>query len=796
MKHVVSFVLVLVVTLAFGLMFVPQSVFALPTLNLSQSTGFVGTVVSATGSGYAGISCTSFTSSPSGLFVSSSCLVSGGALSASFTVGPSASVGTTYSVTVTTSLDIASTGFTVIAPPPSTFFLSLTSGLPGTTVTVSGSNYLGTTCSLSSNPSGLFSGAPPPTCSTVGGTLAGGFKVATGAPSGSYTVTVTTNVPSDTNSVPFIVPTPTFVLNPPSGFAGMFVSVSGTHYAASSSCSVSSNPLGLFSIIPACSISGSGTLTGASFTVSPSAAIGGYTVTVNTDVDTKSASFTVVPLTVVTATTTTTATTTITTTTVVTVTTTPAPSLFLNPVKGRQGQMVLFSGSGFASVDTTCTISSDATLITAPTCTVSTGSLSGQFTVDNSAPTGSYMVTATGSSHDRGSALFTVLPPATLSLSQYTGLAGVSVTVSGSNFLGTTCLLSSNPTNLFPPQSCNINTGTGVLSGLFTVQSSAVFYIPYAVTAQSNVESASVTFTVLPPTTAVYYTTTATTPYYTATATTPLYTTTATGMYYTTTATTPYYTATALATYYTTTTSTISVQSPFYTATTTIAVQATQFNYVTLTNTISTGKTVPVLTTITIPSMTGVIYTTQTERTTETDVTTRTSTTNVTIPVFPTTTAGAGPFNLGSDMAYTLGAIAVVGVLAVVGFLRFVYPRLRPKPKLTAAETAEAEAAAQAQPVAGEAEALARQAAQIPSVTGPTPPLPAEAPAEAQATYAFCTTCGAPRDPTATKCRSCGREYETAIQESPEVAEETSFKAQQAIDKQERETAQVEEGPE
>jgi ribosomal protein L40E len=196
-----------------------------------------------------------------------------------------------------------------------------------------------------------------------------------------------------------------------------------------------------------------------------------------------------------------------------------------------------------------------------------------------------------------------------------------------------------------------------------------------------------------------------------------------------------------------------------------------------------------------IPSITGVTYATQIEISTET--VSVTSTFNSTIPVLPITTAGPSPFNIGSNTAYTLGAIAVVGVAATVGFLRFVYPRLRRRP--TPAETAEAEAAAEGQVAApaGEAEALAAQAAQIPSVTGPAPPLPTETPAaEAQAMYAFCTTCGAPRDPTATKCRSCGREYETATQESPEVAEETSFKAQQAIDKQEREAAQPEEGPE
>jgi len=62
---------------------------------------------------------------------------------------------------------------------------------------------VGTSCTLSSSPSGLFSSA---TCSISGGTLSGGFTVASAAAVGGYTVTVTTNISGETMSTTFTVP--------------------------------------------------------------------------------------------------------------------------------------------------------------------------------------------------------------------------------------------------------------------------------------------------------------------------------------------------------------------------------------------------------------------------------------------------------------------------------------------------------------------------------------------------------------------------------------------------------------
>jgi len=256
-----------------------------PTLTLSPTSGSGGTVVTVIGSNYGGASCT-LSSTPSGLFTSSSCSISGGTLSGGFTVASSATVGS-YTVRVETDIGEFTTRTFTVSTGPS-FTLSPIQGQPGTVVTGSGSGYAGTTCTLSSTPSGLLSS---PSCAISAGTLTAGFTVASGAATGSYIVTVTTNVAADTKTVTFTVTPspPTFTLSPPSGPAGTAVSASGSNYVGTT-CTLSASPGGLFTS-SSCSIS-AGALTGG-FTVASGASTGSYTVTVTTNMETKSATFTV-----------------------------------------------------------------------------------------------------------------------------------------------------------------------------------------------------------------------------------------------------------------------------------------------------------------------------------------------------------------------------------------------------------------------------------------------------------------------------------------------------------------------
>lgn len=103
---------------------------------------------------------------------------------------------TSSSTVTTTTITSTITSGRVSCPGPgcpgeyiSTLILSPVSGPTGTVVTVTGSNYAGTTCTLSSSPSGLFSSSA---CSISAGILTGGFTIAS-TDSGNYVVTTTTD---------------------------------------------------------------------------------------------------------------------------------------------------------------------------------------------------------------------------------------------------------------------------------------------------------------------------------------------------------------------------------------------------------------------------------------------------------------------------------------------------------------------------------------------------------------------------------------------------------------------------
>jgi len=444
-----------------------------PSLTLTPPLGPAGTVVTASGSNFAGSGLCQLTSSPAGLFTSQLCTISGGALTGSgFTVAAGAAVGS-YTVTVTTNVasDTSAASFTVPVVLPPSFYLNPSSGLPGAVVAVSGQNYLGNICSLSSVPSGLF--ASTPTCSISGGTLTGSFTVAAGAPLGSYTVTVTTNISTDTNTAPFTVSASTFAVSPTSGAAGNIVSALGSNYEGTT-CGLSSVPSGLFASTPTCSISG-GTLTG-SFTVASNAPLGNYVVTVTTNVaaDTNAAPFTVTAV--------------------------GAPTFALSSSLGPTGASILVSGQNYAG--TTCTLSFAPlapSLFSSQSCSISAGALSGGFVVASGA-SGSYTVTIKTNLGETKTASFTpVTGPLTFILTPALGIVGTHVVASGSNFKGTTCTLGVTPSGLFTSQTCSITSGT--LTGDFTVASSASAGAIYTVTLTTDVtgETKTAQFTVSSP---------------------------------------------------------------------------------------------------------------------------------------------------------------------------------------------------------------------------------------------------------------------------------------------------------
>ena len=171
------------------------------TLVLTQTSGPIGTVVSGTGSGFpTDLSCM-LSSSPSGLFASPSCAISGGSATVGFTVSSGASPGT-YVVIVTGNTGRSATAtFLVTATPlfgllvnPSSVVIS-PGGTATVIVTVSSSGGFSSPVTLAAPlPAGVTGGfspnpVTPPAGSTVTSTLLIG--VATGAATSTTAITIT-----------------------------------------------------------------------------------------------------------------------------------------------------------------------------------------------------------------------------------------------------------------------------------------------------------------------------------------------------------------------------------------------------------------------------------------------------------------------------------------------------------------------------------------------------------------------------------------------------------------------------
>ncbi|MGA2784990.1 MAG: hypothetical protein ABSF09_09875, partial [Candidatus Bathyarchaeia archaeon] len=85
-----------------------------------------------------------------------------------------------------------------------------------------------------------------------------------------------------------------------------------------------------------------------------------------------------------------------------------AQTITLSPASAPVGIIVTVSGTGFSASDTSCSLS--GSVVTSPTCTVSSGTLTASF-VAAGVTAGPYIVTATGSASDSALAPFTVTVP-------------------------------------------------------------------------------------------------------------------------------------------------------------------------------------------------------------------------------------------------------------------------------------------------------------------------------------------------------------------------------------------------
>jgi YD repeat-containing protein len=406
---------------------------------LSPSSGAVGTSVTISGSNFGasqGTSAVSFngtSATPSSWSVSS-------------IIVPVPSGATTGNVVVTVSGNSSNGSLFTVIQAPGISGLSPSSGVVGTSVTISGSNF-GASQGMSTVSFNGTSATPSSWSAT---------SIVVSVPSGATTgnVVVTVGGQSSNGSLFTVIQAPGISgLSPSSGVVGTSVTISGSNFGASQGTSTVK-----FNGTSATPTNWSAT--SIAVPVPSGATTGNIVVTVSGN-SSNSSPFTVIQ--------------------------SPAIS-GLSPSSGAVGTSVTISGSNFGASQGTSTVSFNGTTATPSSWSVT----SIVVPVPTGATTGNVVVTVGGSSSN-GSLFTVVQAPAISGLSPGSGAVGTSVTISGSNFgasqgtsavsfNGTSATPSSwNDTSIVVPVPSGATTGNVIVTvnggssngSLFTVSSQA-----------------------------------------------------------------------------------------------------------------------------------------------------------------------------------------------------------------------------------------------------------------------------------------------------------------------------------
>ena len=348
-----------------------------PTVtSFTPTSGIVGATVTLTGTNFSGATVVKFNTTQAVSFA----VVS--ATSITVTIPPGATTGK-ISVTGPSGTGTSAASFTVIGAPALTSFTPV-SGAGGVTVTISGTN-------LGSATLVTFNGIPATITTNTATAIS--TKVPTGATTGF--ISVTTAAGTGTSTTSFTVPAPTVTsFTPTSGIVGATVTLTGTNFLGASGVMFNTTPATSFSVVSATSLTA---------VVPVGATTGKISVTGPSGVGTSAAVFTVIGAPVLTS---------------------------FTPTSGLVGTTVTITGTSLGNATAVTFNGIPAIIVTNTATTIS-------MKVPDGATTGPLKVTTALGTGISGT-IFTVPAPTLTSFSPATGGIGTGVTITGTNFTGTT----------------------------------------------------------------------------------------------------------------------------------------------------------------------------------------------------------------------------------------------------------------------------------------------------------------------------------------------------------------------
>jgi hypothetical protein len=386
-----------------------------PTISsFSPTSGPVGTSVTITGTNFAGTTSVSFNSVAATFTVNSNTQITA-TVPAGATTGP---------VTVTNPAGTATSGtnFVVILPPTIVSF-SPASGLIGTSVIITGTNFTGTTDVRFNGIAAAF---------TVNSNTQITATVPVGATTGPITVTNPAGTATSGTNFVVILPPTIVSFSPTSGPVGTSVTITGTNFTGTTDVRFN-GVSATFTVVTSTQITA---------TVPAGATTGPITVTTPDGTATSGTNFVVIL---------------------------PPTIVSFSPTSGPVGTSVTITGTNFTgTTDVRFNgVSATFTVVTSTqiTATVPAGATTGPITVTN--PAG----TATS-----GTNFVVILPPTIASFSPTSGLIGASVTITGTNFTGTTSVRFNGISaifNIVDPETITATVPVGATTGPITVTNPA-----------------------------------------------------------------------------------------------------------------------------------------------------------------------------------------------------------------------------------------------------------------------------------------------------------------------------------